>query len=40
LESTICISIFVIVAIILFVLPLLPAIGRFRKKVEAAEEQT
>jgi putative tricarboxylic transport membrane protein len=40
LESTICITVFVVVAIILFVLPLLPVIGRFRKKVGEAEEQT
>jgi TctA family transporter len=40
LESTICITLFVVVAVILFVLPLLPVIGRFRKKVGEAEEQT
>ena len=40
LESTICIVIFTVVAVILFVLPLLPFIGRFRKKVGEAEEQT
>jgi putative tricarboxylic transport membrane protein len=40
LESTICITVFAIVAVILFVLPLLPVIGRFRKKVGEAEEQT
>ncbi len=39
IESTICITIFVIVAIILFILPLTPVIGRFRKKVGEAEEQ-
>jgi putative tricarboxylic transport membrane protein len=39
-ESTICIVIFTIVALILFVLPLLPVIGRFRKKVGEAEERT
>jgi putative tricarboxylic transport membrane protein len=39
LESTICITLFVIIAVILFVLPLLPVIGRFRKKVGEAEEQ-
>jgi putative tricarboxylic transport membrane protein len=40
LESTICIVIFAIVAVILFALPLLPVIGRFRKKVGEVEEQT
>jgi putative tricarboxylic transport membrane protein len=40
LESTICIVIFAVVAVILFVLPLLPVIGRFRKRVGEAEEQT
>ncbi len=39
IESTICITIFVIVAVILFILPLTPMIGRFRKKVGEAEEQ-
>ena len=39
LESTICIAIFAIVAVILFVLPLLPVIGRFRNKVGEAEEK-
>ncbi len=37
-ESIICIILFSIVAIVLFVLPLLPAIGRFRTKVGKAEE--
>ena len=39
IESTICITIFVIVAIIFFILPLTPMIGRFRKKVGEAEQQ-
>jgi putative tricarboxylic transport membrane protein len=39
LESTICLTLFGVVAIILFVLPLLPAIGRFRRKVGEAEKQ-
>jgi TctA family transporter len=39
LESTICLTLFGVVATILFVLPLLPAIGRFRRKVGEAEKQ-
>ncbi len=38
-ESTICLVLFSIVALVLFVLPLLPMIGRFRRKVSEAEEQ-
>ncbi|HSR14081.1 MAG TPA: tripartite tricarboxylate transporter permease [Thermodesulfobacteriota bacterium] len=37
-QSTICITIFAFVALILFVLPLLPMIGKFRKKIGEAED--
>jgi len=40
LGSPICLTLFAIVALILFVLPLLPVIGRFRSKVGEVEEQT
>jgi putative tricarboxylic transport membrane protein len=38
-ESSICLTLFSTVAVVLFALPLLPVIGRFRKKVGEAEEQ-
>jgi putative tricarboxylic transport membrane protein len=37
-DSTICLALFTIVAVVLFVLPLLPMISRFRKKVGEVEE--
>ena len=38
-ETSICLTLFSTVAVVLFALPLLPVIGRFRKKVGEAEEQ-